>query len=50
MPVKVTTAKDTFTFIYPGNDWQTMELKDMQRKDFKVDTEDFYMDVNQKDI
>jgi len=50
MPVKVTTEKDTFTFIYPGNDWQTMELKDMQRKDFKVDTEDFYMDVNQKDI
>ncbi len=44
MPVKVTTKK-TFEFIYPGSALKTMVLPNMSAKDFKVDTENFYMGV-----
>ena len=45
MPVKVTTAKNVYTFIYPTKDWKDLELKDMKAKDFKVATDKFYVSV-----
>lgn len=45
MPVKVMTAKNLYAFIYPTKDWKELDLKDMQIKDFKVDTDNFYIDV-----
>ncbi|GEP98302.1 M1 family metallopeptidase [Chitinophaga cymbidii] len=45
MPVKVTLEKDSFSFIYPEQEWKRSELKDMTEKDFKVRTEDFYIRV-----
>jgi hypothetical protein len=45
MPIKVTTAKDSFAFIYFTAAEQTMELKGMTQKDFAVDTAEFYVGV-----
>jgi len=45
MPVKVTTAKNVYSFIYPTRDWKNLELKDMREKDFKVATDKFYIGV-----
>jgi hypothetical protein len=45
MPIKVTTSKNVYAFIYPTKDWNDLELKDMKPKDFKVDTEKFYVGV-----
>jgi hypothetical protein len=39
------TAKNLYAFIYPTKDWKELDLKDMQIKDFKVDTDNFYIDV-----
>ncbi len=43
MPVKVTTAKDSYGFIFPGTTWQTLNIPEMKYKDFKVDTVGFYI-------
>ncbi|MBN9379652.1 MAG: M1 family metallopeptidase [Chitinophagaceae bacterium] len=43
MPVKWAASRGKFEFVYPRTDWQTMELKGMDRKDFKVDTDNFYI-------
>jgi len=45
MPVKVTTAKNVYSFIYPTKDWKDVELKGMKAKDFKVATDKFYVGV-----
>jgi hypothetical protein len=45
MPVKVTTAKNVYSFIYPTKDWKDVELKGMNAKDFKVATDKFYVGV-----
>jgi aminopeptidase N len=45
MPVKVTTAKNVFEFIYPVTEWKSMVLQNMTEKDFKSDTDDFYVGV-----
>jgi aminopeptidase N len=45
MPVKLTASKDKFTLVYPTMEWQTMELKEMNKSDLKVDTENFYIEV-----
>ncbi len=45
MPIKVTTSKDHFTFIYPTMEWQTMKLKNFDPKDFRVDEDEFYCTV-----
>lgn len=42
MPVKVTLQKDTFDFIYPTTEWQTIILENMRTVDFKV-SPDFYI-------
>jgi aminopeptidase N len=44
MPVKITTKKGVFDFIYPTTEWQTMTLRDMKTTDFKVATDLFYID------
>jgi aminopeptidase N len=41
MPVKVTTSKDNYEFIYPTTKFKTMKLKDFDPKDFKVDEDEF---------
>jgi aminopeptidase N len=41
MPIKVTTSKGNFEFIYPTTKFQTMKLKDFDPKDFKVDEGEF---------
>lgn len=45
MPVKIRTSKDRLDWIYPTTDWQTMEIKDMQPGDLRVDTKEFYVGV-----
>ena len=41
MPVKVTTSKNHFEFIYPTTKFQSMKLKDFDPKNFKVDEDEF---------
>jgi hypothetical protein len=41
MPIKVTTSKDHFEFIYPTNNWQTLKLKDLDPAYFKLDSDEF---------
>jgi len=43
MPIKVTTAKGSFGFIYPTSTMQTLELKGMTPADFAVDRDEFYI-------
>jgi len=42
MPIKVTTSKGRFSFISPTTEWQTMDLKNFDPKDFKVDEDEFF--------
>jgi len=45
MPIKVTTSKNKFEFIYPDTSWQTTELGGIQPDDFRVAEDLFYVDV-----
>lgn len=45
MPIKVTTSQGSYEFIYPTQDWKKLNLKDMKAKNFKVDTDHFYVSV-----
>lgn len=45
MPIKVTTTKNGFGFIYPESVWKTITLNGMKQKDFKVDTDGFLVKV-----
>lgn len=45
MPIKVTTAKNKFEFIYPDNNWKVMKLKNVDPKEFKVDEDEFLCKV-----
>lgn len=47
MPVKVTLEKDSFSFIYPEQNWKRSALKGLQEKDFRVRTDDFYIQLKQ---
>ena len=49
MPIKVTVSKNNFAFIYPDEDWQSIILKDMKPKDFKVDSDHFYVLVKEEE-
>lgn len=46
MPVKVTTAADHFSFIYPTPDWKTITLKNLSAQEFEVDEDAFYIDIS----
>jgi aminopeptidase N len=48
MPVKVTTTKYNFAFIYPTDSWQFLTLPDMREKDCKVDEDGFYIRVEEE--
>jgi len=50
MPIKVTTSKNKFEFIYPTPDWQTTELGGIHPDDFKVAEDLFYVDVKLKRV
>jgi aminopeptidase N len=41
MPIKVTTSKNHFAFIYPTTKFQSMKLKKFNPQDFKVDEDKF---------
>lgn len=43
MPIKVTTAKYDFTFIYPTQEWKMMKLKNISPEDFKIAEDLFYV-------
>lgn len=43
MPIRVTTAVDHFSFIYPGKEWKSMVLKNISADDFEVDENHFYI-------
>ncbi len=43
MPVKVTTAKDKFEFIYPTTTWKSLNIKGLDPSDFKVAENLFYL-------
>jgi aminopeptidase N len=45
MPVLVTTAKDTYGFIYPTTEWKVSALGDIDPQEFNVATDLFYIDV-----
>ncbi|MFQ5604601.1 MAG: M1 family metallopeptidase, partial [bacterium] len=45
MPIKVTTSRGKFEFIYPTHSWQTTELGDIHPDEFKVAEDLFYVDV-----
>ena len=47
MPVKVTTAKDRFTLIYPSENWKRMKVS-VDATDFKQDA-DFYINIKKAD-
>jgi aminopeptidase N len=48
MPVKVTVARDSMAFIYPTTNWQTLKLKGMTPREFRVDTDNFYVGVKEQ--
>lgn len=45
MPIKVTTADDSYNWIYPTTSWQTMELGLSKPENFKVAADLFYVDL-----
>ncbi|MCK4343837.1 MAG: M1 family metallopeptidase [Bacteroidales bacterium] len=46
MPIKVTTGKDKYEFIYPTTAWQTTVLGDINPHEFKVAEHLFYVNVD----
>jgi hypothetical protein len=46
MPVKITTAKDSWSTIRPTNEWQTIHLPGMTPADINVDTVDYLVAVD----
>lgn len=48
MPVKVTVRPNVFDFIYPTAAWQELSLQNLGPKEFRVDTERFYLTVEKK--
>jgi aminopeptidase N len=45
MPVKVTTGEGGFGFIHPTTSWQTTSLGDMDPREFRVASDEFYVDT-----
>lgn len=50
MPIKVTTSRGKFEFIYPTHSWQTTELGDIHPDEFKVAEDLFYVDVKMRRV
>ena len=45
LPIKITMAKDSYKFITPTSEWNTIRLPGMKPADLKVDTDNFYIRV-----
>lgn len=45
MPALVTTSLEHYDFIFPKTEWQTMILEDMEKHDFDVDDQRFFIHV-----
>jgi hypothetical protein len=43
MPVRVTTARNKYDFIYPTTTWQRMSIGKMNPEEFKVEEDRFYV-------
>lgn len=43
MPIRITTKKASFDWIYPTVEWQSITIKKMSQFDFRVDTDRFYV-------
>lgn len=48
MPIKVTTAKDTWGWIEPTSEWKSLTVEGIGKDDFKVAEELFYIAVERK--
>jgi hypothetical protein len=48
MPIKVMLGKNKFEYIIPANHWKIVELQYSSKENFKVDTENFLIEV--KDV
>jgi len=46
MPIKVTTSKDKYEFIYPTEKWQMLKLNNLDPEDFKIAEDFFYCKTN----
>jgi len=47
MPIKVMLSKDKFEYIIPSNHWKIVELQYSSKENFKVDTDNFLIDVKE---
>lgn len=45
MPVKVSSGKKEYDFIYPTTAWKSIQMPGLKEKDFTVDKNDFYIGV-----
>jgi len=45
MPIKATTAPGSFDFIYPTNQWKTIDLSGLHPDDFKIAEDQFFIDL-----
>ena len=48
MPIKITTAKNRFEFIYPSHDWQTIRLANLNKSEFSVAKDDFLIRLTEQ--
>jgi aminopeptidase N len=46
MPILITESPNKYGFLIPTNTWQSITLQGISKKEFKVATELFYIDVN----
>lgn len=47
MPIKVMLTKDKYEYIIPANHWKIVDLKYSSKENFKVDTDNFLIDVKE---
>jgi hypothetical protein len=45
MPIKATTSRGEYEFIYPTTTWQTMKLENILPEEFKIADELFLVDL-----
>ena len=48
MPVKVTLDNEMYIFLYPGSDWKSISSKYLKEKNFKVDKDNFYVELKKE--
>jgi hypothetical protein len=48
MPFKVNTSVGQMEFIYPKAEWQTLELKNISKQNFRMADDMFYVKTEEK--